>query len=361
MDPFAADDLIFAIALLQAVIALLVLRFLDVYEREPLGAVFAMFTWGAIGAALLASAGNVALQDQLSDEVRTVFGAAISAPLIEESAKGLALLLAFGASWLVYRRWGVLEFDGVTDGIVYGAAIGIGFAFTEDLFYFFREARVNGLADAVGVFVDRRDFAGPATLRHAIWTATFGAGLGLATHSRRWLGKLGWPLAGLLLAMLLHATNNGLIQIWLSIKYGLETTYDYLAVGVPVVLADRMDSTVASAETALEAFSWIYVVAFFAAIAAGILFQRRVIKTELRAEVEAGLIDETEFNLAVHPTRRIRTVVGSLWAGDLERTRYVNELTRELAELAFAKRRTDSARVQRELGPRRERISELRD
>jgi RsiW-degrading membrane proteinase PrsW (M82 family) len=292
VDPFAADDLILAYALLQAVIAVLLVRFIDLYEREPIGLVAIMFLWGAIGAAIIASAGNSALEGELPKDVDVVYGPLISAPVIEEVAKGLALLVAFFASRWAYRRFGLFEFDGVTDGIVYGAAIGIGFAFTEDLFYFFREARLSGVGDALDVFVDRRDFFGPATLRHGIWTATFGAGLGLATHSRRWYAKLGWPALGLLLAMLMHAVNNGLTPIVLAIKYGFQTTYDYLAVGVPVNLADRMDASVSTTEDVLRVISWVYVVLFFVGIALWLRHQRRVIAAELAEESETGLISE---------------------------------------------------------------------
>src|ERR1044072_10010344 len=111
-------------------------------------------------------------------------------------AKGLALVIAFLTARWAGRRLGVFEFDGVTDGIVYGACVGIGFAFTEDLYYFFREARNSGVGEALSVFVDRRDFFGPAMLRHGIWTATFGAGLGAATRSRTWRGRDGWPPPG---------------------------------------------------------------------------------------------------------------------------------------------------------------------
>ena len=306
MDPFAADDLVLSIALIQAVVALLIVRFLDLYEREPIGVIALLFLWGAVGAGLLASAGNTALEGALPRDVEVVFGDAISAPVVEEVAKGLALLIVVLGSRWAHRRFGVFEFDGVTDGIVYGAAIGIGFAFSEDLFYFFRQARAEGVADALSVFLDRRDFFGPAMLRHAIWTATFGAGLGLATWSRSWKGRIGWPLLGLLAAMVMHAINNGLIPIWLAIKYGYETTYDYFAVGVPVELADRMDASAASATDALRWISWIYVVAFFAAIAAWLAYQRRVIRAELEPEAEAGLVTADEAADAASFSRRSR-------------------------------------------------------
>ncbi len=346
MDPFAADDLILAYALAQAVVALLLVRFLDLYEREPLSIVFMMFVWGAIGAAVLASIGNEALQNELQENVETVYGAAISAPVVEEVAKGLALLGAFWLSHWAHKRWGVIEFDGVTDGIVYGAAIGIGFAFTEDLYYFFREARATGVADALDVFVDRRDFFGPAMLRHAIWTATFGAGLGLATQSRHWIGKVGWPLLGLVLAMLMHAVNNGLVPILLAIQYGFETTYEYLAIGVPAELAGEMAASVESSEKTLEVISWVYVVLFFAAIAFWIAHQRRVIEAGLADEVERGDVSEEEALLALSPPRRARRQLSELRAGDLEAARATGARCRELAELALAKRR-ESQRMSR--------------
>jgi RsiW-degrading membrane proteinase PrsW (M82 family) len=360
VDPFAADDLILSVALLQAVIALLVIRFLDLYEREPIGIVALLFLWGAIVAGLLASAGNTALEGELPHRVDVVFGAAISAPVIEEIAKGLALLIVVLGSRWANRKFGVFEFDGVTDGIVYGAAVGIGFAFSEDLFYFFREARNSGVADALHVFVDRRDFYGPAMLRHGIWTATFGAGLGLATWSRTWRGRIGWPLLGLLAAMVMHAINNGLVPIWLAIKYGYETTYEYFTVGVPVSVADKMDATAASATDALKWISWAYVVAFFAAIAAWLAYQRRVIRAELESETEGGLVSEEEAADAASFTRRSRREIGSLRAGDLDGARSTSALCRTLAELAFTKRRLSGRADERgEIERRRDDVREV--
>ena len=339
MDPFAADDLVLAYALLQAVFALLVVRFLDLYEREPISILALLFLWGAVVAAIGASIGNVAFENALPRDVEVVFGPALSAPVVEELAKGLALLIAFLASRWASRRFGVFEFDGVTDGIVYGAAVGIGFAFTEDLYYFFREARLSGVADALDVFIDRRDFFGPAMLRHAIWTATFGAGLGAATWARSWWGRIGWPLLGLALAMLMHAVNNGLSSILLSLEYGFQNTYDYLAIGVPVELADRMDASAESAAEALKWISWGYVVAFFVGIALWLRHQRRVIRSQLEAETESGLITPEQAATAASFRGRSRRELGQVRAGNLEGARRTSALCRELAELAFAKQR----------------------
>ncbi len=282
LDPFGADDLILAYALLQAVIALLLVRFLDLYEREPIAICALMFLWGAIVAAIGASLGNTALQGELPRDVDAVFGPAISAPVVEELAKGLALVIAFVASRWAGRRFGVFEFDGVTDGIVYGAAVGIGFAFTEDLYYFFREARVSGVGDALSVFIDRRDFFGPAMLRHAIWTATFGAGLG-----RRDLvanvagdGSAGRCSGSPPRCSCTRSTTASSRSCSRSSTASRPPTSTWRSASRSS-LADRMDASAESAAEALKWISWAYVVLFFAGIALWLRHQRRVIREEL--------------------------------------------------------------------------------
>jgi RsiW-degrading membrane proteinase PrsW (M82 family) len=341
---------------------LLLIRFLDLYEREPISLVFVMFFWGAIGAAILASLGNELLEGSLPVDVDVVYGPMLSAPVVEELAKGLALVAAFAFSRWASRRFGVFEFDGPTDGIVYGAAIGIGFAFSEDLYYFFREAQLGGdLGDALQVYIDRRDFFGPAMLRHAIWTATFGAGLGLATWSRGSLGRYGFPLLGLLLAMLMHAVNNGLVPVLLALKYGFETTYEYLAVGVPVSLADRMDATAASATSTLKVLSWIYVAVFFAAITAWLAYQRGVIARQLADERKKGLISGQEEALAPRFIRRSRYYLDLIRTGRMPDMRTAARMYGDLVDLAFAKQRWGGRSAgRRELARRRARIAYLR-
>ena len=67
-----------------------------------------------------------------SEATGEAFGAVISAPLVEESAKAIILLIFFFA-----KRD---EFDGVVDGIVYAAMVGLGFAMTENIQYYGRAA-----------------------------------------------------------------------------------------------------------------------------------------------------------------------------------------------------------------------------
>src|SRR5947208_795520 len=113
-----------------AALVVVVLR-LDRNEKEPWRLVLAAAAWGAIVATSL-----VILGESLWQEI-SVFtlvpgpgletSTALSAGLFEELAKGLAVLLLF----LAMRD----EFDDVVDGIVYGAAVGLGCNFMESIAY----------------------------------------------------------------------------------------------------------------------------------------------------------------------------------------------------------------------------------
>ena len=70
------------------------------------------------------------------------------------------------------------------DGVVYGAAVGIGFAFAENNIHFVQEAYVRGVAEGFRTLEAREGFLNLNTLSHAIYTASFGLGLGLSTWSR---------------------------------------------------------------------------------------------------------------------------------------------------------------------------------
>src|SRR5918994_7737764 len=143
-EMLAQPEFLVTFALIQAVVFLLLLRFLDLYEREPLSVLALMAAWGAVGGAILSTAGNEAIAALLPPKIEAGLGSAISGPLVEECAKGLALVAAFVLSHWAFERFGFLEFEGVTDGIVYGAAVGLGFAFTEDLLYLWNNTSALG-------------------------------------------------------------------------------------------------------------------------------------------------------------------------------------------------------------------------
>jgi predicted ATPase/RsiW-degrading membrane proteinase PrsW (M82 family) len=321
-------------ALVQAVVVLLLIRLLDLYERKPLSLIAIMALWGGTGAAVLALAGNELVQGLLSGDAKDVFGDAISAPIVEESAKGLALIAALLVSRSIGRRFGVSLFDGVSDGIVYGAAVGVGFAFTEDFFYFFDQARTQGLEAGANIFVARRDFFGPSMLHHALFSAALGAGLGLATWSKSRPARIGFPIIGLGVAMLMHAVNNGFVELVLVRSYGLSTTAMWER-DEPV--AANVSSTADTASTVLFVIDYLYIAAFVLAMALWLRYQRRVIESELAEEVETGLISAEERAVVSHNLSRLRKYWALLRAGQFEQLRHLRRLHDRIVDLALLK------------------------
>ena len=199
--------LILVVAILGALVPttfyVLFLWWLDRYEKEPLWLLALAFLWGAIPAAItsvflelvlgvpIAALGGESLMADLAS-------VSVGAPLIEESAKGIALI----ALVLIFQR----EFDDVLDGIVYGAMIGFGFAFSENLFgYFLPILRQEGLVQGLTNIWMRTLVFG---FNHAFWTGITGAAVGYARLSRGWAQRLLVPVAGWMTAVLLHAIHN---------------------------------------------------------------------------------------------------------------------------------------------------------
>ncbi|MFN2526229.1 MAG: PrsW family intramembrane metalloprotease [Actinomycetota bacterium] len=334
MEIFSSPSFFVTYAVIQTVIFLLLIRFLDLYEHEPFSLLALMALWGAVGATGISIFGNEVFADVISEDVYAVFGAAISAPIIEEFSKGLALLLAFGLSSWAHRRFGSLELHGVTDGIVYGAAIGLGFAFTEDIYYLLDSAAQEGLREGIVIFLRRRDFFGTGMLHHAIFTATFGVGLGLATWARSSIGRITWALSGFVLAMLLHATNNGLVQLMLVRRFGFDSTVNAISTQE---FTPAMDATISSTRQAMLVLDYAVAVAFFVGIALWLYHQRKVIRAELADEADSGLIDPRDGELVPSYFRRVLWYWQLTRIGELERVRAVRRLHIELAKLALEK------------------------
>jgi len=203
-DAFALGGIM---ALIPLAIVFFGVRWIDRWEPEPRLAVVFAFLWGAAVAviiALVVGAGVDPLIAALSqgDEFTYQFvGAAIQAPLVEESAKGLGLLVIFFAA----RKY----FDGPVDGIVYAAWIAGGFAFTENILYFGGQLLDSGsIADSsVGEIFLIRGIMSP--FAHIMFTSATGIALGFAARFKNPLVAIGLFLVGLIPAMFLHALWNG--------------------------------------------------------------------------------------------------------------------------------------------------------
>jgi RsiW-degrading membrane proteinase PrsW (M82 family) len=170
--------------------ALFLLRRADYNEREPWRLVLVAAGWGAVVATTLAlifeSLWSYTIDAGLIPGPGEAVATAFNAALFEEVPKGLAVVLLF----LVMRD----EFDDVVDGIVYGAAVGLGFNFMETVVYM----SVGGMPQWVF-----RQWLG-LYLGHATYTALIGAGIGVARQVRGPLRKGLAIASGFIIAIAAH-------------------------------------------------------------------------------------------------------------------------------------------------------------
>jgi RsiW-degrading membrane proteinase PrsW (M82 family) len=207
------------IAFIPAYMYLKSIRNAEQYGREPWEALRIAFAWGAISGvflALLLSALGVPLllflladltNPSVHDILPVIVGAVIVAPIAEEFAKPLVMFQN-----QTVRR----EIDELEDGIVYGAACGLGFGATENVLYGLTEGlAMAGFAGMAFLIVIRTV---SSILLHLVTTSYTGHGI-----ARYMLN--GEPftvvLKYYLIAVVIHATWN-LAAIY-SLLFGSET------------------------------------------------------------------------------------------------------------------------------------------
>lgn len=275
---------------------------LDRYEKEPAHLLAVTFLWGALPAALLAVVLDVVLDTplrSLGDPVGEWRRARVLAPIIEEIVKGAALI--------GLARWRRREFDGVLDGIIYGAFVGLGFAFTENLFAYLTILGSAGAEPGLILVPLRAVVFG---LNHPVFSALFGASLGWARYRRgRWRRRL-VPLLGLWAAVGLHLLHNNLATgqwgQWWALPLAVVADWSGLALIV-----------------ALVPLAWAN--------------ERRWLVEGLRGEVRQGIISGGEFHQVISHRRRAaaewRALRRAGWPGYRHLARHHQALT----ELAFAR------------------------
>ena len=179
---------------------LVVIWWLDRYEREPFWLALLVFAWGAFGGTSMGCCcslpfvmGAAAVAGEAGG---TVIGAVLVAPVVEEITKGLVFVA------LLLTR----HLDNETDGLIYGAATGLGFAVVENIAYAISASEMG--TGAVVTLVFLRTFF--TALVHCISSGILGMTIGYACHRAgpaRWIV---WPAIGLVLAIGNHALWNAL-------------------------------------------------------------------------------------------------------------------------------------------------------
>ena len=215
----------FAVGFLASLIplgtVLLTVRFIDRWEPEPKPLLLFAFVWGAvvsIAVTMLIEPYFSLVAGPASGLDYTTFAVTVQAPVVEEFAKSLGLLLLL----LFAPR----HFDGPVDGVVFAFTIAAGFAFTENILYFGRAiAESSDPSTELAVVFFLRGVMSP--FAHAIFTGTTGLIMGLAARrGHAGLSVLAFAV-GLVPAILLHSGWNSMGQDFLA---------QYLLVQVPIFL-----------------------------------------------------------------------------------------------------------------------------
>jgi RsiW-degrading membrane proteinase PrsW (M82 family) len=271
--------------LLLVVVALV--WYLDRYDREPVHLVVGVFLWGAAVAPLLSLVAMTVLERVARPD--TVAAVVLLGPTVEECLKAAAVLLVVALS---------TDFDNPTDGIVYGTAVGLGFAVAENTLYGIAAA---GGETGVGSLVAARTVFTAGM--HALASSAFGGFLGYAYLSRRRAVRLSWTIGGLATAVLLHAAWNLAL---------LRLTQDAVRLR-PWLLA-------------VPVLYGLYLVT----LALFLSSEHRIIKRRLQEEVDLATVPPWVVDVIPYYRRRIRA---DWWPFRSERT----VLSRLLTRLAFRK------------------------
>ena len=290
------------LALVPLTIVLLGIRWIDRWEPEPFGILLFAFFWGAGVSIVLALTVDTAAQIAIgsrggASDATELLQSVVQAPIVEESAKGLGVLLIF----LVARKY----FDGPVDGIVYAAAVAGGFAFSENIQYFGLQLSTEGGFDGsvVQIFFIRGLLS---PFAHVMFTSMTGLFIGIAARQGNRVLGIGLFFVGLIPAILLHALWNG----------ALEIVYDFYGY-----------------------YALVQVPLFAIALVGVVLLRRREVRlTQMRLGeyAAAGWFNAAEVQTLATPAGRRRSLS---WAKTRGQGKQMKAYIRDVTSLAFTRNR----------------------
>jgi RsiW-degrading membrane proteinase PrsW (M82 family) len=243
-----------------------VINWLDRYEKEPKILLGGAFLWGVLvaggGAYFINTVLGLGVYFLTGSEGATDFATgSIIAPIVEESLKGLAVLVVF----LLFRK----EFDSVLDGIIYAGITALGFAAFENVFYIYEYGYLeNGWEGLWSLVFVRVILVG---WQHPFYTAFTGIGLAIARMNRNFLVKIMGLLGGFGTAVFTHAFHNTF--------GGLIGGVEGLAFG-----------------TLVDWTGWFFMLAFIIWM---IVHERDILKRQLLDEVRDGHISPAQYRTAL--------------------------------------------------------------
>jgi len=307
--------------------SLFIIWLLDRFEKDPVWLLMLIFLWGAVPAIIISliveMISGIPLPYLMDAWTADIFMGSIVAPITEEFAKALALLAVFA----LLRH----HLDDILDGIIYGAVVGIGFAWVEDIMYCFGACAEGGF-EAMGMVFFLRVFV--FGLNHAFFTALTGIGFGIAKVVRScWVGGLA-VIFFFALAIGAHFLHNTLVGV---------------AGDAGIIVSFLVH--------------WGGVIGLLAVVVAVWFAEWGWIKKGLKDEVGRGTIGKRDFEQVSKWFGRVGWELRFLFAFDFGGFFYVRRLYNRLVKLAFLKRsyerRPNEAR-QRRIDGLRKRIIDSR-
>jgi protease PrsW len=189
----------FVLSSIAMTVVLLAYLWLDRWEPEPSRLLILAFLWGASVAVIIASILQLITEAAINPgatEGASPATIVLGAPLTEEAAKGLFLLLM-----MTGRRRN--ELNSLTDCLVYAGLVGAGFAWLEDILYIGGGETVGDSLVTAAMRLIMAPFA------HSLFTTMFGIGVWYAMQNRNGLAKAGYILLGYIGAVVMHGLWNG--------------------------------------------------------------------------------------------------------------------------------------------------------
>ena len=202
---------------------------LDRWEPEPPRLLILAFLWGASVAIILSLALELWADAVFLPTPGLPEGfesTALRAPLIEEAAKGLFLLIMMTGR----RRY---ELNSLTDCLVYAGLVGAGFAWFEDILYI-----ANGEDLAASLFTAALRLI-MAPFAHSLFLSMLAVGVYFALKQRHLIGRIACIVAGYAAAVIMHALWNGSSVIGIEAYFLVYLVWMMPIFGLAIWLAVR--------------------------------------------------------------------------------------------------------------------------